>query len=153
MNEQEMLQGIVNKMVDKVKNGESKKDVLEDSEIKRSFQEFKKYVTSPHYKRVLYNNYDTWKYRIHNLSYGIVIYKKVAYDADDSYDRGKLIHQLVQDKIIKGDPKQDAYQIVSKGVICELLEHFRYIKERNQNLNRRAIILNLKKTFLLDVVQ
>jgi len=100
--------------------------------------------------RRLYNNYDTYMYTIHHLSYKTGYYKGIIYDLD-SKDRNTLIKVLLDDYVIEKikNDNREGYKFIDKEILRFLKKHFIFKDEDNNHLCDRAVILNLKEIGVL----
>lgn len=119
--------------------------------IKPFFDDINKMKTRKTQIKRIYNNYDTYMYMVHKLNYGVVKYIEFVFNADNYDHRAKLMYLLLRDKIIENDKSKSnqVFRFINIKVIELLKNQFMWRNEDNNNLNNRAIILNLKTVHYL----
>lgn len=133
-----------------------KKKGIKDMEILNMFKPFTAEINriqeNNEEARGLYVNYDTYMFHVHNLDFGIHKYKGVIYDCNDRDMAESLASKLVEDGIISVEKKENptTYIFCDSKVLNLLEKNFRYVKERNKNLQAQTVVLSLKDINFFD---
>ena len=96
-------------------------------------------------KRRIYKNYDAWMYSIHDLQYGILIYKNVKYNCDVQEDRYLLVLHLLNDGVIELEESinKGHFRFKKQEYIHALKRCFHFYDRDNANMSIESIVLNL----------
>ena len=99
-------------------------------------------------RRRIFNNYDSYMYLTHGLSFGKIKYKGSIYNCDLVKHQEKLLLELITNNVIALTERN--YKIIDDRIINYLKEKHSYRVEDNLNLQSRAVILNIRK-FLMEL--
>jgi len=133
-----------------------KKKGIKDMDILNIFKPFTAEINriqeNQEEARGLYVNYDTYMFHVHNLDFGIHKYKGIIYDCNDRDKAESLASKLVEDGVISVEKKENPkkYIFCDTKVLSLLEKNYRYVKERNKNLQAQTVILSLKYINFFD---